>query len=181
MPLLPKKDQPDRPDYTLVQKAWWDAILTVYKHSDTCPMRMPLEMRIMGGSDIIMAPQRGNKLGTCAIEVLTLHSARDIWRPFAQEVLDVWMKLREGVEGGLNIRPHWAKEWRGFKVDGREWGDVLREEVYKREIEEFLTVMDGVGKEHGWTRGDLKARFGNDFLDGLFFSQQGVRGVNGKA
>ena len=171
MPLLPKADDPKKPDYTFVQKAWWNAILRVYAHSDTCPMRMPLEMRIMGDSNIVMSPQRGNTLGTCAIEVLTLHSARDIWHNFAQEVLDTWMDLRK-LEGGQNlkIRPHWAKEWKEFSVDGKPWAQVLRDETYKEEIKEFNGVMDKIGKQHGWTRQDLRERFANDFLEWFYFS-----------
>ena len=72
---------------------------------------MPLEMRIMGGSNVVMAPQRGNDLGTCAIEVLTLESCAKIWPPFAQDVLNKWMDLRTFDNHKLNIRPHWAKEW----------------------------------------------------------------------
>ena len=40
----------------------------------------------MGDSDVVMAPQRGNTLGTCSIEVLTLESMKDIWTPYAQEI-----------------------------------------------------------------------------------------------
>lgn len=74
-------------------------------------MRMPLEMRITGDSDVVMAPQRGNTLGTCAIEVLTLEYCANIWPPFAQTVLDKWMGVRTYDGHKLNIRPHWAKEW----------------------------------------------------------------------
>ena len=74
-------------------------------------MRMPLEMRIMGDSDILMAPQRGNKLGTCAIEIITLQSCAKIWPAFAQDILNQWMELRNFEGHKLNIRPHWAKEW----------------------------------------------------------------------
>lgn len=109
--LPPKRTDSTKPDYTVVQQAWWDAILSTYAHADKAPMRMPLEMRIMGDSNVVMAPQRANTLGTCAIEVLTLHSCADIWPPFAQEVLDKWMKLRNFDGHELNIRPHWAKEW----------------------------------------------------------------------
>lgn len=175
MPLLPKKEDQKRVDYTLVQKAWWDAILKVYQHTDTCPMRMPLEMRIMGGSDIIMAPQRGNALGTCSIEVLTLYSAREIWQGFAQEILDTWMKLRDADPEGrkLDIRPHWAKEWKEFKVDGKPWPLVLRDEVYKEEVVEFNDTLSAIGKEHGWTREDLRQRFGNEYFNWFFWGKKG--------
>ncbi len=56
MPLQPRADDAHAVDYALGQQAWWDAILTCYRHADKCPQRMPLEMRIMGGSEIIMAP-----------------------------------------------------------------------------------------------------------------------------
>lgn len=65
----------------------------------------------MGGSDVVMAPQRGNELGTCAIEILTLQTCADIWPAFAQEVLDLWMDYKDANGNKLNTRPHWAKEW----------------------------------------------------------------------
>jgi hypothetical protein len=34
-------------------------------------MRLTLEMRIMGGSGVTMAPQYGNDLGTCSYNVLS--------------------------------------------------------------------------------------------------------------
>lgn len=111
MPLQPSKDDPKKVDYTLVQRAWWQAILKAYQHSDKCPQRMPLEMRVMGGSEVVMAPQRGNALGTCSIEVLTLENAVGIWKPYAQEVLDGWMSLTDAEGKKLKTRPHWAKEW----------------------------------------------------------------------
>ena len=87
--------------------------MTVYEphNAKACPMRMPLEMRIMGGSNVIMAPQKGNDLGTCSIEVLTLQNCKDIWPKFAQEVLDKWMAYDASNGGTVKIRPHWAKEW----------------------------------------------------------------------
>ncbi|KAF2093916.1 hypothetical protein NA57DRAFT_61132 [Rhizodiscina lignyota] len=175
MPLVAKASGgKDNIDYTPVQRAWWDAILLTYKHNDTCPMRMPLEMRMMGGSDVILAPQRGNKLGTCAIEVLTLHNAGDIWPAFVQEIIDKWMALKNPTTGErLRTRPHWAKEWYDFKVDGKPWVDRLKNEDYKNEIAEFLGVLEDIGKDAGWTLKDLKARFSNDYFDKVFFDQVG--------
>jgi hypothetical protein len=96
-----------------VQKAWWDAIILTYENSGTAPMRMPLEMRIMADSNVIMAPQRGNIYGTCAIEVLTLQANADDngWSKFAQKVIDRWMVYRDANGKLLKTRPHWAKEW----------------------------------------------------------------------
>jgi hypothetical protein len=172
MPLVAKVGEPNKIDFTVVQRAWWDAILKVYepKHRENCPMRMPLEMRIMGGSNIIMAPQRHNALGTCSIEVLTLHSASDIWVPFGQEVVDTWMSYTDPNTGKkLNSRPHWAKEWKEFTVDGQPWPEKLKDESYKEEIKEFKSVLAAIGKEHNWTREDLKHRFSNEFFDYFYF------------
>ena len=72
---------------------------------------MPLEMRVMGDSNVIMAPQRGNTLGTCSIEILTLQTEKDVWQPYVQELLDTWMSYTDHDGKVLKTRPHWAKEW----------------------------------------------------------------------
>ncbi|KXS94449.1 hypothetical protein AC578_5189 [Pseudocercospora eumusae] len=170
MPLIAQRTNPTKVDYTLVQQAWWDAILKCYEHSDKCPQRFPLEMRIMGGSNVILAPQLGNELGTCAIEILSLQNAVDIWQPYAQEVVDVWMSYKDPNTGErLKTRPHWAKEWLEYTVDGKPWFDKLKNEDYRDEIAEFKRILASVGKKHGWTLEDLKARFSNDLFDRLVF------------
>src|ERR1700759_3129000 len=74
IPLPPSAEDPKKPDLAIVQRAWWDLINLVYSTSDrlddpSSPMRLSLELRIMGGSNVIMAPQYGN-LGTASIEIL---------------------------------------------------------------------------------------------------------------
>lgn len=170
MPLLPRKDAIQKPDYDLVRRAWWDAIIACYRHSETCPQRMPLEMRIMGGSEIIMAPQRGNTLGTCSIEVLTLESARTLWTPYAQEILTKWMSYADADGKPLKTKPHWAKEWKGLEVNGRPWVEKMKEVDYEKEILEFKAILTEIGMAHGWTLADLKARFSNDVFDKFYFN-----------
>ena len=112
IPIPPLESDPTKPDWTIVQRAWWDAIDAVYK-DPKAPMRMALEMRIMGDSDLIMAAQTNNTFGTVSIEVLTTMAAaaEGVWEPFAQKVADRWMDYT-GPDGAyLNTRPHWAKEW----------------------------------------------------------------------
>ncbi|KAI0097961.1 hypothetical protein GGR51DRAFT_552758 [Nemania sp. FL0031] len=159
---------PEEPDYTNVQRAWWDAIKACYEHTDTCPLRMPLEMRIIGPSEVTMAPQRGNSLGTCAIEILTLKVVADIWQPFAQEVLDKWMSYKDNDGKQLVVKPHWAKEWINFSVDNMPWVEKLKSEVYKDEIIEFKTLLADIGKRHNWTLADVKKTFSNELLDYLY-------------
>jgi hypothetical protein len=110
IPSLPS--DPSKPDYSVVQKAWWDIINLTYKDDD-CPMRLTMEMRIMGDSNLIMAPQNGNTHGTASIEVLSIPDAvtDDEWQPFCQQVADLWLKYTDANGVPLNVRPHWAKEW----------------------------------------------------------------------
>ena len=52
-------------------------------------MRVALEMRLTGGSDVLLAPQRGND-ATAAIEVLTtLVTPAEDWQSFMQDVADL--------------------------------------------------------------------------------------------
>lgn len=166
---------PDVPDFGAVRRAWWDAILKCYEHSDKCPQRLPLEMRIMGDSDVVMAPQRGNTFGTCSIEVLTLENAKDIWDPYAQDVLTKWMSYTDREGKKLRTRPHWAKQWVQFQVDGKPWKEKLRED-YREEIVEFKGLLADIGKAHGWTLADLKKRFSNDLFDSFYFDDVVTKG-----
>ena len=48
-----------------------------------------VEMRIVGDSEVLMAPFFGNRHGTCSIEVLTTENVRrEDWLPFCQAILD---------------------------------------------------------------------------------------------
>ena len=159
----------NKPDFGLAQRAWWTAIIKCYENACTCPMRMPLELRITADSDVIMAPQRGNILGTASIEVITLQDMSAEWPAFAQELCDEWMKLRDWNGQRLNVRPHWAKEWHNFKVDGKPFVDYLKNDGYKQEIRQFNEVLAKIGKKHGWTRQEAKKMFSNELFDKLFF------------
>jgi hypothetical protein len=171
IPLTPLASDPSRPDFTVVRRAWWDAINIVYNRTDS-PMRFVLEMRIMNGSDMIMAPQRGNDLGTASIEVLTLPDSvtDDEWQPFIQEVTDKWMSYTDGDGNPLNVRPHWAKEWTSLTLGGKPAVEYLKTVAYKDAIPEFKTVLENIGTIQGWTLADLKARFSNKLWDDIVFS-----------
>lgn len=170
-PITAKKEHPQVRDYANAQKAWWDAIIAVYQGIEShCPQRMPVEMRIMGDSEITMAPQRGFALGTVSIEILTLEDAKDLWQPHAQKVIDKWTSLKD-VEGRpLPVRPHWAKEWKDYTVDGKPWPEVLKNELYPEQIKEFKRLLSHIGEKQGWQLGDLKRMFSNEAFDSLFFS-----------
>ncbi|KAK5532106.1 hypothetical protein LTR23_009698 [Exophiala sp. CCFEE 6169] len=165
-------------DFATVQRAWWDAIITCYQCISTCPQRMPLEMRIMSSSQVTLAPQRGHSLGTCSIEILTLHEVADIWHPYAQTVLDKWSSLKDAQGQLIPVRPHWAKEWYGYKMHGRRWEEVLKGETsqrggFKGEIEEWRRLMRQLGGRDGWTVDDARFRFGNEVLNSMFWQEGG--------
>ena len=174
IPLQPKtgllKDAKfsDDINWILVQQAWWDAIIAAYDHDKVCPQRMPLEMRITGPSSITMAPFRGNNLGTCSIEVLTLENTGDTWIPYIQDVLNRWMELKDNQGNYLDSRPHWAKEWYDLQVRGKPMVEYLKE-TYKDAIAEFRDIYGQIAKQQNWSVEDARERFNNDTLNQLFF------------
>lgn len=191
---------PDRangePDWSVCQKAWWAVVETVYneKNLKTFPMRTTLEMRIMGGSNITMAPQYKNKR-TCSIEVLTPAAvSNENWEEFLQEVLDKWAALKDESGKFLNIRPHWAKRLTGLKLRrDTSWLQELSHEdikvmnleislngkltvplteylkhiAYKAPIDKFLADIQTICNQGGYTMRELHERFSNPFLDDL--------------
>ncbi|KAF2746840.1 hypothetical protein M011DRAFT_67900 [Sporormia fimetaria CBS 119925] len=170
IPLPPRADDARKPDWSLVQRAWWGVVNLVYADAETgkdpsSAMRLALEMRIMSNSDLYLAPQRGNDLGTLSIEVLTLPDAvtDDEWQGFAQRVVDLWVGL------GGNVRPHWAKEWERFEFRGMESRRYMKEVAFKEEIPMFRDVLERIGEKHGWTLEQVRKRFSNQLWDVLVF------------
>ena len=74
----------------------------------------------MGGSDVTMAPQYGNKHGTLSIEpVSTRIVHKEVWEDFKDKLAKVWMSYKDFDGTPLNTRMHWAKEFpRIIEVDG---------------------------------------------------------------
>ena len=191
---IPNKD--GKPDFSVVQRAWWDVIdlvyetagntasdsflksvfLTLTRKDKHTPMRLTLELRIMGGSDLIMAPQAGNNL-TASIEVLTVPDAQHDgeWESFMQAVCDRWMSYADDNSKApmkLNTRPHWAKEWDSLKMGPRKLParQYLREESYREPIVKFKETLEDIGKTQKWTLKDIQARFSNEMWDQIVYS-----------
>lgn len=188
-----------KPDFSVVQKAWWDVIDLVYETAGNTasdsflqsafrtltrrdkdkhtPMRLTLELRIMGGSDLIMAPQAGNNL-TASIEVLTVPDAQHDgeWASFMQAVCDRWMSYADDNPKApaklLNTRPHWAKEWDSLKMGPGKLPArrYLREESYREPIAQFKQTLGDIGRTQEWTLEDIRARFSNDTWDQIVYS-----------
>jgi hypothetical protein len=161
---------PTKPDWSICQRAWWDAISIIYSRLDA-PMRIALEMRIMGGSAITMAPQFGNSLGTCSIEVLTnLNTPREQWLSFMQQITDKWTSYTDAQGKPLNVRPHWAKQWQGLTFSGQPAEQYLPSVAYRDRLPEFSKALQSVASAGGYTLGDLQKRFSNPLFDTLFQS-----------
>jgi hypothetical protein len=171
IPIPGLANDPTKPDWTICQQAWWAAIAQVYetyRSAGTAPMRLTLEMRIMGGSGVTLAPQYGNDLGTCSIEVLTtLNTDPKAWAAFMQAVADRWFALRDAKGGKLNIRPHWAKQWHELSVGGVPIADHLRTVAYKNRIPEFGASLKQIAAAGGYTMADMQARFANPLLSSI--------------
>jgi hypothetical protein len=165
---------PIKRDWTISQKAWWDAVLLM--NDDPSVVRVALEMRVMGDSQIILAPQRGNVLGTCSIEILsTLDTPSEDWMEFCQKVADKWVSYRDRSTGKrLKARPHWCKQWnflslpgeRDEKLNAVEW---MKTVGYKDEIPTFTNVLGKIGETQGFTLNDLRTRFSNKFMESIFW------------
>jgi hypothetical protein len=172
IPLQPDPADPSKPDLTLARRCWWDIIQLVYQVSDdaidpSSPMRLLLEMRVLGHSDLVLAPYHGNSLGTLSIEVLSVPDAVSDgeWGIFLQKVMDKWMVTADGA----NARPHLAKEWDGVKIRGLDARTFLKDHAFKDQIKLFKDIAGEIGAVQGWTLEEMKKRFSNQFFDKMIF------------
>jgi hypothetical protein len=194
IPIPGLKEDPSQPDYTVCQKAWWGVIKAFYDRFNKCkhdvPMRLPLEMRITGGSEVHIAPQYGNhEHGTLSIEILTPKNVDDEkWFDFMQEVTDIWTNLRgddgrrihpiRNREGQLLYpRPHWAKEWEGLTVRGEPIKQYLRNKACKEQIPLFRDGLIAAARDGGYDLNDSEAVFATKFSQEMFIDSQNDGGL----
>lgn len=170
IPILMKQD--GQPDWTICQKAWWDAIITIYKHLEetgTLPVNLTLEMRIMGGSDVTMAAQRGNPC-TCSIEVLsTLLVPHEEWKALVEKIIGCWISYKDADDKPLAIRTHWGKEWHGLQFNGMD-ANAFVKDTYREAIPQFKDQLAGIADAGGYTLDDMRQRFSNSLWDDIFFN-----------
>ncbi|KAH9914605.1 uncharacterized protein B0H18DRAFT_1044638 [Fomitopsis serialis] len=159
-------------DYDAIQRAWWDGISAMYSQAHDAPARIALEMRLTGASDVILAPQRTNALGTVSIEVLTtLATPKDMWADFMQLVADKWTGYdsKGADDRRLLPRPHWAKQWDGLQVRGKPVVQYLKEDAYGEAFVEFRDTFQRIVTTRGCSVGETRSRFGNALMDSLVF------------
>lgn len=156
--------------HSLLSIRRWDGISAIYSRKDA-PVRVALEMRLTGGSEVVLAPQRGNT-GTISIEVLTtLVTPQDDWLSFMQQVADKWTAydIRDAAGNALLPRPHWAKQWAGLQVRGKPVEQYFREDAYRGAFAEFRQAFEGIVTKRGSTVEETRARFGNALMERLIF------------
>ncbi|KAG8719253.1 hypothetical protein FRC09_011421 [Ceratobasidium sp. 395] len=171
IPIPEAANAPGKRDYEKIQWAWWDAIKVFYERIDDVPMRLTLEMRLSGGSNVIMAAQRDNDLGTISIEALTTTvTPNEIWQSYLQQLVDKWTSYKDSKGQFLTSRPHWAKEWKGLKVRGKPVETYLKETAYKEAIPEFRAALETIAKAQGTTVSDMRQMFGNAMIKRMFFA-----------
>ncbi|KAJ3028787.1 UNVERIFIED_CONTAM: hypothetical protein HDU68_000910 [Siphonaria sp. JEL0065] len=164
------------PDYTICSSLFWVAV-DIAESMSGGPVRIAVEMRVTGPSDVILAPQRGNKFGTCSIEILQLAETnpeeKALWKQVKQRVFDAWLQVAKeyGVENGL--LPHFAKDWSDLKVDGVEYETYLREQLFKDRIVEFRNIVDKIGADRGFTVEQTVDKFSNDYLRSFIIGEKG--------
>ena len=167
---IPLKEDGE-PDWTICQKAWWDAIYAIYgrlEETGTLPINLTLEMRIMNGSNVTMAAQRNNAY-TCSIEVLsTLLVPHDEWKEFAEQIIARWLQVTDSNNNPLNIRTHWAKEWYGLQFNGVD-GLKFVKQTHSEAIPEFRQQLSKIASQGGYTLEDMQQRFSNILFDDLIF------------
>eukprot|EP01130_Rhizamoeba_saxonica_P003923 TRINITY_DN1621_c0_g1_i2.p1 TRINITY_DN1621_c0_g1~~TRINITY_DN1621_c0_g1_i2.p1 ORF type:complete len:457 (-),score=103.25 TRINITY_DN1621_c0_g1_i2:101-1471(-) len=153
-------DEDGNPQLDIVRELWWEGIALQYSkefNEHWNPMNLTIELRVMAGSKVLMAPQFGNKY-TCAIEALALHKVNEEgWQWYKETLTNIWYEVAQKY--GVRILPHWAKEHANMM------GDQTMIEYIKSTCKDrmgvFLSTMgDNVA-------GNFKM-FGNAYFRDLF-------------
>lgn len=175
------RDKDGKLDWGIAQRAWWDAITIFYEYAakNKFPQQMPLEMRIMGGSNMTMATQRGNP-ATCSIEVLTIQEGLVdpvLWKQYLQDVADKWASYTDYQGKPLRVVPHIAKQWEGITIqrpgEPRFDAQSYFKKIFKSNIQEFNHHRASVARAGGYTIEEMNM-FSNSFLDFMFNGKEKV-------
>jgi len=179
---IPVPSLPDgkTPDWSILSRAWWDAVDLIEKSAEeglyACDLT--LEGRVMSHSDVLMAPQFGNKHGTVSIEVLSTRIVpKKTWEDFKVKLAKVWMSYTDHDGTPLHGRVHWAKEMpREVTFQGESLPIVEYDhKVYAQNMENFFKTLSNLTESV--SIGDISRLFSNHWLDLLFMPEWKRYGV----
>lgn len=148
----------------------------MYERQAEAPVRIALEMRLTGGSEVLLAPQAGNT-ASASIEFLSTLLAEEegVWHGCVEEAAARWAAPEldtpnPNVPGGmLRPRPHWAKQWQGISVRGKTIERYLKEDAYKDAFPAFREAFKGIVTSRESTVEETLNMFGNDLMKRLIF------------
>jgi len=129
------------PDWRVVQQVWWDMedVVARFESEDKYPVDLAVEDRFMGGSEMLLAANHGNKY-SIAIEVASSPLVdHDLWEEFKEAIADNWGNYRDRSGNQLRVRPHWAKEF-PRRVGGVPINDYMRQ-IYAPQLPAYVQGM----------------------------------------
>jgi len=166
IPLLLEGSQADNRKAWDLARAFWSAAVEYVKNE--LIIDATLEMRILAGSNVTLAPERGNKY-TLSVEIVA-DAPTDLNRAAWEEE---WKRTVKGFhvimgkvakENGIPshlLRPHWAKEHYLSVPEFRaRFGD--------QPFVDFKADLAAVAKSRNLSMADFFSRFSNNYLDDLF-------------
>ncbi|AYV83313.1 MAG: hypothetical protein Hyperionvirus5_119 [Hyperionvirus sp.] len=170
--IIPIPEKNGKPDWSICQRAWWDAIVAIYEYKNKYnryPVNIALEMRLLGDSNMFLAPERANAFGSISIEVVTFaYTEETEWREFTQYLTDKWSSYKDHNGKPINVRPHWAKQWDHLNINNMSMSDYYRDQ-YKKDLDEFKNQMEKIAASSNYKFSDLQL-FSNSTLDKLIFA-----------
>jgi len=181
IPIPGRKDKPDKPDWCVINRAWWDCINKIYEYAerDEYPVRLGLAMHIISDSNMIMAPENGNKVssgkhktfGTLTINISTVpQTPKELWERFSQDLANAWQSYTFPDGTPLNVRAHWVKQWEFLKaLDGTPLPEHYRKVSYKDQIPDFLQQLKKIASAGNYQVKDMRKTFSNPLLDSIIW------------
>jgi len=157
------------PNWEVVKESW-QIMMDVseeFNRDGKYPSDLGLESRLMAGSDLLMAPQHGNRW-TQSIEVSASPLVpRHIWEEFKNALALRWSKMVDPLTGQkLKMRPHWAKEFPNIvgENDFADWAVS----AFEDQVPKFMEGLQQVFEMNSGNLKDSLNMFSTKFLDVLF-------------
>jgi len=157
------------PNWEIVKQSWKDMmnISAQFNAENKYPSDLGMESRLMAGSDLLLAPQHGNKW-TQSIEVSGSPLVpREIWEEFKNALALKWSNYVDPLTGEkLIMRPHWAKEFPN-KVGDDDY-TTWAKKVFAPQIPEFMSLLKKVIQSNNGSFENSMKMFSTKYLDVLF-------------